>query len=257
MQLPTVSEAVLFRFLVVINSLFILIGGGMVGFGIYQHTQSPEVAEDLEDASSDGTMAIVSGFLDLMVGSCGLAGALFKKRILLFANLGLVGFVTLTNVAIMIVFPAAAFDDMNDARNGVKNNLVKFYGDLRTADGLDFTSRVDNEQRKEDCCGFTGINGENIFLQTEWYKKQNHTAGDETTLPNSCCIKPDTTCSKAKDVKVARDEGSVFKEDCMDKMEREAERRFWVTMSQLILVTIMQLSLLAMISLALLQGQTT
>ncbi|XP_025110270.1 tetraspanin-18-like [Pomacea canaliculata] len=173
--------------LVIFNVLVLLVGGVVLGLGIYAHVTdfitglSAVVGSDLFRAGS--ILIIVAGALMVVISFLGCCGAWQENRIML-------GMYFATILILVVFFIAASISGFvfRDKMRGyleqeAEKSLIKDYG---------FNTQVTNDwdviQTKLECCGVKGDqNSETSWaiykIKTEWFK--NNSTGQY--VPNSCC----------------------------------------------------------------------
>uniref|UniRef100_A0A1I8G826 Tetraspanin n=1 Tax=Macrostomum lignano TaxID=282301 RepID=A0A1I8G826_9PLAT len=112
-----------------------------------------------------------------------------------------------TNVVILVMHLTNRNTLTKSDINEYREKLTKQYGE---DEGV--TSFLNNGQEEELCCGWSGDEKENLFLQSPWYKLVNaNVTGKKTTLPDSCCLEPGPKCQQAENLKEAREKKYVHK----------------------------------------------
>uniref|UniRef100_A0A1I8GQU0 Tetraspanin n=1 Tax=Macrostomum lignano TaxID=282301 RepID=A0A1I8GQU0_9PLAT len=164
-----------------------------------------------------GLIKIFSSLANITIGILGIVGVVQNWRILLKIIVCILACAVVTNVVILVMHLTNRNTLTKSDINEYREKLTKQYGE---DEGV--TSFLNNGQEEELCCGWSGDEKENLFLQSPWYKLVNaNVTGKKTTLPDSCCLEPGPKCQQAENLKEAREKKYVHKYDCLTKISNK------------------------------------
>ncbi|PAA68681.1 hypothetical protein BOX15_Mlig009378g2 [Macrostomum lignano] len=230
-------------FPLVINVFFIVSGITMMAYGIAEKIVSKEDDQvgRTQNSTTDGTLSMSIGIIDIIIGIIGLVTCLTGLRYMLFIYAGLLCGSLVGNLAFLVGYSISVSMDMQETKDSIMSDVRRNYGINSDPWMQAMSELLDKFQREGACCGWSGIDGKNIYLETPWYKSFNvNINGKKRTLPDSCCLVHSPDCNTADDIKAAREKGFVHKEDCMDKAINNYKFNMWMVISEVILSCIMQ-----------------
>lgn len=216
-------------FLIVVNSLFLLLGAAVLIVGVYLFISPdvgllPKVEAGLKTLQSIRVTLVCCGCIILVVCLFGCVGSCKESSCLLTLYTVLISGVLIANIAIAVL--AFLFKDevKTFIKEPVKDAMLRFYGN-----DSDFTNGIDDIQRRFRCCDWHGPNSPGLFNSTPWYHAVNANSsvtGLWQLFPESCCqvpkpADPSDRISAEKYEKCvysADNEMGLRHENCIDKL---------------------------------------
>ncbi|XP_053385032.1 tetraspanin-4-like isoform X4 [Mercenaria mercenaria] len=184
------SQAGLKAFLLVLNVLFFLCGGIVMGIGIWAVADKIYISDVIGSSlfKSAAILMVICGVFLVLLSFLGCAGALAQKKIIVIVyviSLAIV-FIVLMSAAIV----AAVFQD--DIESGMKEKMRRGireqygYNTAYVDENRDLTESWDLVQTRLTCCAVDD-QGWGLYQQSRWFQQQFNEY-DRKFVPPSCCI---------------------------------------------------------------------
>ncbi|KAI1295421.1 CD63 antigen [Halotydeus destructor] len=159
------------------NLLFVLIGGTLLGLGVFILVRAGDLRQVFETPDAVAILVVIIGFAIFVVAFFGCCGALQEARCLLYTYAVIVSIAFLLEIAtaILIVVYSAKLHDY--ARDGM-DHAVRNSDPSNPQNSV--TQIMDNLQWNLKCCGARD--------RADW--RNYHPAQYATKYPNSCCFNP-------------------------------------------------------------------
>lgn len=247
------ANACLKLFLIVVNFIFLLVGLGILGIGIFLSTNATlgkyqDILDGLEMLRSVRFILIGLGCVITLVGFCGFIGACKENRCLIAVYLVFLILILIANIAaiaLSVVFEKQAKSYLTEQ---IKDRLKRYYGNSSEPGFQTFTKGIDTIQKDEQCCGWTGVRSENFYISTPWYQQQQ--PDKKSRFPDSCCVEsimgdPEkkSKCVNAAtpdEEEKAREDGFIHNEDCSVKLTNLSNRYTQAVLGAIILAILLQ-----------------
>ncbi|PAA58682.1 hypothetical protein BOX15_Mlig025124g1, partial [Macrostomum lignano] len=221
-------------FLIIVNALFLLVGALVLGVGIYLCTSAElgrfsDVIAAMETLKSIRVILIGCGCVILLVGLFGCSGSCKESSCLLTVYAFLLAILLIANITVAILSFTFSKEVKSFAKDRMAVSMRSLYGNGTDPSGRLFTDAVDNIQREEQCCGWSGLGSPSLFNSTPWFRVINanssssSSSGDKIrTFPDSCCALTKgpkyESCAYSTDEKKSREEGIIHEMDCWDRL---------------------------------------
>jgi len=172
-------------FIMLINVLIIIIGGAILGAGIYWQLSPTGFYKEIfnHDIFNVPIVSIVVGSLLLLVGLCGFMGACCEVIFLLKVYMGFLILIMLIEI-VLAVGCVAMKSNVEEYATNRTYELIGYYGDSSKDEADIIKQTVDLIQENFDCCGVTG--------PEDWNNK--NTIYNNNTVPDSCCKEISNLC---------------------------------------------------------------
>lgn len=177
--------------LVAFNLIVLIIGGAVLGLGIFTLVTDYGAREMTSIVGSDLYKAgvyllIAGGSVTILVSFFGCCGAAMESRCLLGLYFGVMLVLTIFFIAICIIGFVFRDNITGHLQREAETTLINKYGS-----DTDVTERWDKIQTELKCCGMSGgeksITSWAIYkLNTTWFINQNSVLGKQY-VPFSCC----------------------------------------------------------------------
>ncbi|KAL8600754.1 hypothetical protein ACOMHN_055949 [Nucella lapillus] len=176
--------------LVAFNFLVLVIGGAVLGLGIYTLVTDYGVTQMTAILGSDLFKAgvyllIAGGAVTVLVAFFGCCGAAMESRCLLGLYFAVMMVLTIFFIAVCIIGFVFKNNITGHLQREAESTLLNKYGSDN-----DVTERWDKVQKELECCGMTGDAYSNTSwaiykLKTNWFQLQG--SQQDRYVPTSCC----------------------------------------------------------------------
>lgn len=177
-------------FLMCINILIVIVGGVILGFGVYWATSETGFYKALfsHDIFNVPNISIAIGTLLLLIGLSGFIGACCEVLFLLKLYMGFLILILLTEV-ILAVGCIAMRSQVEKAASEKALDYMALYKDESQDEKLIFTKTLDMLQENFKCCG---VNGPGDWATQNAMFSKN----DDEYVPDSCCKDNTADCGQ-------------------------------------------------------------
>lgn len=175
--------------LLLVNIVIFLVGGGLLGLGIYYHLDGGlyDNVFKLYDVITVPVVMMFLGSLFITISFFAIVGALCEVVIMLKIYMSIVAIVLVFEVILMAVCVAMR-GAVEKKAVLVIHNLMGHYGDKDSDDLSIITKTIDETQVWLSCCGLGGAaDWGNATLAAYWAGKYHTDASNIFPLPASCC----------------------------------------------------------------------
>ena len=197
---------------IIFNVLFLLIGLGLLGYGIYlQLTLEGYEAILGYENINPGTFLIIIGGIMIIIAFFGCCGAWFYENSCGACMLRTFGALITLLLLLQVIFVLVVYFKQDAIQQNMKGTLKDY--DINNATEKEGVTKLwDTMQRSYGCCGVT--------RNDEWeevYKDSSH----PKSVPDSCCL--DETPGCGKDVfKNNPDDKNIYTQGCYLKLSKDS-----------------------------------